>query len=63
MRNRMQKIVVALQNKIITLDHFDKSFYKEGEAEELNTETNFLQLSDFQNYDESKKISLDKTIY
>lgn len=47
MRDRMQKIVLALQHKVITFDHFDKTFYREGEAEQdLNTETNFLQFSD-----------------
>ena len=43
MRDRMQKIVLALQNKVITLDHFDKTHYKEGDvANEQNTDTNFL---------------------
>ena len=31
MRNRMEKIVQALKHKVITLDQFDKTYYREGE--------------------------------
>ena len=31
MRNRMQKIDLALKHKVITLDQFDKTYYREGD--------------------------------
>ena len=54
----------ALKNKVITLEHFDMTYYRESDNDNnFSIDQNTHLSLEFKGDDEIKKVSFDKVIY